>query len=87
MIRFKVTEPCPVKMAVADAVVVQSGGGDITPYLGAYDVTPDIAAQTLATRDKRMLDDVRVQEIPYHEVSNAAGTTAIIGGTEYYGIQ
>lgn len=88
MIRFKVTEPCAVKMTVADAVVVETGGGDIEPYLGAYDITPDLAAQTLVTRGKRMLDDVRVQEIPYHEVSNAAdGTTAIIGGTEYYGIQ
>ena len=55
MIQFKVAEPCPVKMAVADAVVVHSGGGYLTPYLGAYEVTPDIAAQTLATRVLRML--------------------------------
>ena len=31
MIRFKVTEPCAVKMTVADAVVVETGGGDIEP--------------------------------------------------------
>lgn len=40
MIRFKVTEPCPVKMAVADAVVVQSGGG------GSY-VLPAATGETL----------------------------------------
>lgn len=40
MIRFKVTEPCPVKMAVADAVVVHSGGG------GSY-VLPAATGETL----------------------------------------
>ena len=84
MIRFKIIGPRPIRMRVDDAVQVDTGGY-LTPYVGAYEVTPDVAAQTLATRDKRMLYDVRVREIPYHEVSNAAGTTAIIGGIAYYG--
>lgn len=88
MIRFRVTEPRPVKMTVANAAIVNAGGEDIEPYEGTYDVTPALVAQTMPTRDKRMLDNVTVQEIPYHEVSNAAeGTTAIIGGITYYGIQ
>ena len=50
-------------------------------YAGPYTVTPTLEAQTLATRNLTMRDDVTVHEIPYAEVSNpAGGTTATIGG-------
>ena len=50
-------------------------------YSGAYAVTPKTVAQTLQTKDKKMIDDVSVHAIPYYEVGNDAdGTTAIIGG-------
>lgn len=51
-------------------------------YEGVYTIIPALDAQTLATKDKIMRDDVSVGGIPYHEISNAAdGMTAIIGGT------
>ena len=49
------------------------------PYDGAYDVTPKTEAQTLATKDRRMVEDVTVQAIPYAEVKNTArGVTVTI---------
>lgn len=82
MIRFKVCGARPVQMRVETAVVVNTGGGGyVEPYLGAYEVTPRPAAQTLYTRDRRMTENVTVYEIPYHETSNqAGGSTAVIGG-------
>lgn len=54
---------------------------DIEHYTGAYDVTPLITAQVLATRDKLMDDNVRVDMIPTREENNAAGgVTFIVGG-------
>ena len=52
---------------------------ELAPYTGAYTVTPKPAAQRLATRQKRMTDDVTVQAIPYYEVSNESGTTVTRG--------
>lgn len=41
------------------------------PYEGSYEVTPKAwEAQTLATKDKLMEDDVTVFKIPYYETSN-----------------
>ena len=34
------------------------------PYIGAYEVTPSAEAQTLATKNLRMTDDVVIQPIP-----------------------
>ena len=48
-------------------------------YDGAYTITPKTVAQTLQTKDKKMIDDVSVLAIPYHAVSNQSGTTVIIG--------
>ena len=38
------------------------------------------ARQELTTKFRYMDDNVTVLEIPYHKVSNADGTTVIIGG-------
>ena len=43
-------------------------------------VVPTPARQELATKFRYMDDNVTVLEIPYHKVSNADGTTVIIGG-------
>ena len=51
----------------------------VPDYTGVYDVTPKTVAQTLQTKDKKMKDDVAVLAIPYFEISNTDGTTAIIG--------
>lgn len=46
---------------------------DIDVYTGTYEITPQVNAQMMATRDKLMTDDVTVRAIPTYEVSNAAG--------------
>lgn len=55
------------------------------PYKGVYDVTPNIFKQTLETKNKRMMDDVRVSEIPFATTTNlSGGFTVIIGATPTY---
>ena len=52
-----------------------NGTSGCIPYDGSYDITPQI----LGTKDRHMVDDLLVREIPYHEVSNIQrGTTVII---------
>lgn len=47
---------------------------------GPYEVTPRFHEQTLETKNKLMIDDVTVEVIPAHEVSNpAGGLTVTIG--------
>lgn len=61
------------------AIVVNQIVGE--EYEGPYEVTPKIESQMLATRNKTMIDNVTVLEIPYAEVTNpVGGKTAIIGG-------
>lgn len=51
------------------------------PYNGDYTVFPKIdMEQTLKTKNKSMIDDVHVMEVPISEVSNKYGKTLIIGG-------
>ena len=82
MIRFKLIGPKPIRMKVDDAVQVDTGvGGYLEPYMGPYEATPKVTEQVLATKNKRMAEDVTIYEIPYHETSNqSGGYTAIIGG-------
>lgn len=54
--------------------------GDLPLYDGAYEVTPSANDQTLYTAQKLLDSDVKVNKIPYTEVSNNSnGTTVIIG--------
>lgn len=76
-------EPDAIGVSLGEAVVVEVAAptDDIEHYTGAYDVTPLITAQVLATRDKLMDDNVRVDMIPTREENNAAGgVTFIVGG-------
>lgn len=58
------------------------GGGTADVYMGPYTVTPEaFNSQTLSTRNKLMIDDVTVEEIPYREEDNASG-----GKTVYIGM-
>lgn len=59
-----------------EIIMVEHG---FNPYEGPYEVTPlAFIEQKLPTKDKNMLDDVTVFEIPYDEVSNPTGTTVVI---------
>lgn len=54
---------------------------DAETYKGAYTVDPDFTTQTLATKYKRMQDDVTINAIEVQRVSNTAGgRTVYIGG-------
>lgn len=72
-----------VSASIGRAVVVIHD--EIPAYDGSYVVTPSHAAQVLETKDKRMLDDVIVNWIPYWEVPNEHGVTVYIGGSEENG--
>lgn len=49
-------------------------------YGGPYEVTPHFFEQKLETNNKLMTDDVTVEIIPAHEVTNpAGGLTVTIG--------
>lgn len=58
-------------------------GGE--PYEGEYTVDPDWGAQSLATRNKVMSDDVTVNAIYYSEVSNHSGGKTVYIGGEFNG--
>ena len=51
-----------------------------TPYEGSYTVTPKLTEQELETEDRHCAENIHILSIPYYEVGNIHGTTAIIGG-------
>lgn len=59
-----------------------AGGFAGEEYAGPYAVTPDISAQTLATAQKFMRQDVSIHAIPYYDVGNSAGGRTIYIGKE-----
>lgn len=69
----------PIELEVKDYIGAYTPEG-IETYEGDYNVIPKTAEQELYTKNKMMKDDVTVQKIPYHEVSNQTGTTVVIGG-------
>lgn len=56
------------------------GDGGYQFYEGDYNLIPKVLSQTMDTKDKVMKQNVTVDEIPFHEVSNETGKTIIIGG-------
>lgn len=78
-VRLRVSEsPEPVRLGIDTRIVA----GGAPPYNGAYEVTPQPYTDVvLPTRDKLMLNNVTVHEIPYFTTTNdKGGYTAIIGG-------
>lgn len=74
VIELKVEENEEIDLSVVE-------GGMPDPYNGDYTVFPKIdMEQTLKTKNKSMVDDVHVMEVPISEVSNKYGKTLIIGG-------
>ncbi len=67
------------------AVQVELGAELVTTdeyeeYTGAYTLIPSSAAQTLYTAEKYLSRDIRINEIPYAEVSNGAGGNTVTIG-------
>lgn len=74
---LRVTRPMTVNIGMDMSIVTGIG----VPYTGEYTVIPKANEETvLRTKEKRMLDDVTVTEIPYYETSNTSGTTVYIAG-------
>ena len=46
-------------------------------YIGPYDVTPQVASQTLNTAGKIMSSNVEVHGVPYFETSNTSGGSTV----------
>lgn len=61
------------------SVDVNVQGGDIPTYDGNYNVVPKIYDQVLETRNKKMIDDVTIEEITYSVFDNEKGLTVQIG--------
>ena len=57
------------------------GQSQTPPYTGEYEITPKTYdEQILPTKNKKMVDNLKVKKIPQYEVSNSAeGYTLIIG--------
>lgn len=57
--------------------VQQIVADSVERYEGAYEVTPLVSPQTLATREKFMTDDVRIKAIPFFDVGNPSGGSTV----------
>lgn len=59
-----------------EVTIIQHG---YDPFAGPYEVTPKAwEDQILPTKNKNMIRDVTVYEVPYAETSNEYGTTCTI---------
>lgn len=80
MIELKIEQKTmPIELEIKDYIGTYTPEGFET-YNGDYMVIPKTAEQELYTKNKMMKDDVTVQKIPYHEISNETGKTVVIGG-------
>jgi hypothetical protein len=58
----------------------QGGTDAVEAYDGEYEVTPSFSEQTLPTQQKLLEKDMKIEKIPYAEVTNnSGGITVIIG--------
>ena len=51
-------------------------------YTGAYEVTPKVEAQRMATKDKVLVDDMTIKAIPFFNVGNTSGGSTVFIGNE-----
>ena len=59
-----------------------AGGLAVETYAGPYTATPKVEAQSLATAQKYMQQDVHIKAIPYYDTGNSAGGRTIYIGKE-----
>lgn len=55
---------------------------EVEQYKGTYEATPQMEAQTLATKDKYLREDVQINAIPIIRVSNTSGGTTVFIANE-----
>ena len=74
-----------LRNAAKIAVNIQAGSAGsiaVETYAGPYTATPQVEAQSLATAQKYMREDVCIKAIPYYDVGNTAGGRTIYIGKE-----
>lgn len=69
----------PIELEIKDYIGTYTPEG-VETYDGDYTIIPKTTEQELWTKNKMMKNDVTVQKIPYHEISNETGKTVVIGG-------
>lgn len=76
----------PIKK-ISGNITYGIGTGETAPvYDGNYEVLPLAFEETvLPTKDKKLIEDIIVKEIPYYETSNTSGgnTVYIAGHVEF----
>ena len=72
--RFEVDEPQSLTLDVVESMKVV----DLPEYQGPYEVTPTLAAQSLATKGMAMKDDVTVDGIPSYRTTNVGGGYTVV---------
>lgn len=55
-------------------------GGDL--YEGSYEVTPKVESQTMPTKGKLLVKDMKIKEVPVFRVSNSSGGTTVYIASE-----
>lgn len=83
-----VKEDRPINIKIKDSSVIklnvenyQGGGGEYPIYYGPTVVTPMVHRSVeLETKNKSLLSNIVVDEIPYFETTNPNGITFVIGG-------
>ena len=56
-----------------DVDVVYGKGGKYPDYEGSYELVPKLEDQVLPTKEKSMMQDLVVKEVPVARVSNPSG--------------
>lgn len=64
-------------LSVGVAPIIRAAPEGLEYYEGPYSVTPKVEAQTLATAEKYMTDDVTVNAVPFYAVSNNYGGSTV----------
>lgn len=76
---INITEQLDVELEIGTIIRV---GGDFPDYEGEYEITPKITEQVLETKNKSLLDNITVFQIPYASVSNPSGGNTVTIGLE-----
>lgn len=60
--------------------VTEYVGGEL--YEGDYAVTPRVVEQTMPTKNRVLVEDMKIKEIPFFNVSNTSGGSTVYIGNE-----
>lgn len=78
LIKVKVLEPNNIKVTFKQILIGEIG----QEYDGEYIIIPRFQDQTLYTKDKKLIKNVVVKQIPTYEALNSAGGFTITIGEE-----